>query len=127
MGTNPKLAHQSCGPHKILRLIFDTDAEILRSNGWHVVVHISRLKPAPPGEGRGISDKNFVANDNNSLPNEPHNSQTEKNEEQRKEYSNQPTATTQPERPSSDLNESGQNPATSVRTDQPEKKYSQPR
>ena len=109
--------------NKILRLLFNTDAEILLSNGRHVVVHVSRLKPAPPGKGRGISDKNLVANDNTSLLQEPHHSQTEDNKEQRNEYSNQPTdttATTQPEQPSSDLNESEQNSATNVQPDQPE-------
>ena len=124
IGTNPKLSHQFSGPHKILRLIFDTDAEILLSNGRHVIVHVSRLKPVPPGEGRGISDKNFVANDNSTLPTEPHNSQTEETEVQRKEKVDQPTeatAETQPDQPANRLNgESEPNITTPTRPKQPE-------
>ena len=66
LGTNPKLSAQFTGPHQILRLIFDTDVELLLNNGRRTIVHVSRLKPAPdcpaPKVGRGISQNNSPKN-----------------------------------------------------------------
>ena len=45
LGKNTKLAPKYSGPHKIIRIKGNTNAELLTKNGKKVIVHFNRLKP----------------------------------------------------------------------------------
>jgi hypothetical protein len=49
-GQNRKLAMNYSGPHRILKLVHENNAELLQANGKKLLVHVNRLKPyiVPP-------------------------------------------------------------------------------